>query len=111
MGGLARWSSVRSNSCDWRARIERHPSSAANNSAMPISATYQLSTSQSSQEPDAGVAGAALAGSRSEEHTFELQSLAYLVCRLLLEKKKKKQKQNKHTKQQQQRHTATILKQ
>src|SRR3989441_9388970 len=29
---------------------------------------------------------------RSEEHTSELQSLAYLVCRLLLEKKK-----NKHT--------------
>src|SRR5687767_15587447 len=31
------------------------------------------------------VAGAA----RSEEHTSELQSLAYLVCRLLLEKKKR----------------------
>src|SRR3989441_6612485 len=29
---------------------------------------------------------------RSEEHTSELQSLAYLVCRLLLEKKKKKEK-------------------
>src|SRR2546425_1615282 len=27
---------------------------------------------------------------RSEEHTSELQSLAYLVCRLLLEKKKKR---------------------
>src|SRR5687767_15390683 len=26
---------------------------------------------------------------RSEEHTSELQSLAYLVCRLLLEKKKR----------------------
>src|SRR2546425_8078878 len=33
---------------------------------------------------------AALVGlPRSEEHTSELQSLAYLVCRLLLEKKKK----------------------
>src|SRR3989441_4467050 len=31
-----------------------------------------------------------LLGQRSEEHTSELQSLAYLVCRLLLEKKKKK---------------------
>src|SRR5205823_6408119 len=31
---------------------------------------------------------------RSEEHTSELQSLAYLVCRLLLEKKK--QTQNNH---------------
>src|SRR2546425_4534030 len=29
---------------------------------------------------------------RSEEHTSELQSLAYLVCRLLLEKKKKEKK-------------------
>src|SRR5687767_15521720 len=28
------------------------------------------------------------AENRSEEHTSELQSLAYLVCRLLLEKKK-----------------------
>src|SRR5205823_12227944 len=33
----------------------------------------------------------ALGASRSEEHTSELQSLAYLVCRLLLEKKKKYQ--------------------
>src|SRR5437763_7729079 len=31
-----------------------------------------------------------LAASRSEEHTSELQSPMYLVCRLLLEKKKKK---------------------
>src|SRR5947209_12040238 len=29
-------------------------------------------------------------GPRSEEHTSELQSRQYLVCRLLLEKKKKK---------------------
>src|SRR2546425_6130550 len=29
-----------------------------------------------------------IGGARSEEHTSELQSLAYLVCRLLLEKKK-----------------------
>src|SRR2546422_5261715 len=29
-------------------------------------------------------------GSRSEEHTSELQSRLHLVCRLLLEKKKKK---------------------
>src|SRR2546423_8547598 len=29
-----------------------------------------------------------LRAQRSEEHTSELQSLAYLVCRLLLEKKK-----------------------
>src|SRR2546425_8723721 len=35
------------------------------------------------------VAGEEALGLRSEEHTSELQSLAYLVCRLLLEKKKK----------------------
>src|SRR2546425_4866972 len=33
---------------------------------------------------------ASIERTRSEEHTSELQSLAYLVCRLLLEKKKKK---------------------
>src|SRR2546425_1652111 len=32
-------------------------------------------------------------GKRSEEHTSELQSLAYLVCRLLLEKKKLEREQ------------------
>src|SRR2546425_8953262 len=36
-----------------------------------------------------------LASYRSEEHTSELQSLAYLVCRLLLEKKKKKKDDRK----------------
>src|SRR5438445_7362196 len=35
---------------------------------------------------------------RSEEHTSELQSRQYLVCRLLLEKKKKKKKINKKSK-------------
>src|SRR3989441_7165708 len=35
--------------------------------------------------------GRAVHDARSEEHTSELQSLAYLVCRLLLEKKKKTQ--------------------
>src|SRR5229473_6309008 len=34
-----------------------------------------------------GVGWAKGADTRSEEHTSELQSLAYLVCRLLLEKK------------------------
>ena len=34
---------------------------------------------------------AELAGYRSEEHTSELQSPMYLVCRLLLEKKKSEQ--------------------
>src|SRR5258707_11079312 len=34
--------------------------------------------------------GGSAAASRSEEHTSELQSRQYLVCRLLLEKKKKR---------------------
>src|SRR5438445_2624809 len=33
---------------------------------------------------------------RSEEHTSELQSRQYLVCRLLLEKKKKKKTKRKN---------------
>src|SRR2546425_5733149 len=33
---------------------------------------------------------------RSEEHTSELQSLAYLVCRLLLEKKKRHKRRTFH---------------
>src|SRR2546425_8490897 len=47
-------------------------------------------------DPDEVVLGERLQlDPRSEEHTSELQSLAYLVCRLLLEKKKKKV--NKYT--------------
>src|SRR3712207_7365942 len=37
------------------------------------------------------------AAPRSEEHTSELQSRQYLVCRLLLEKKKKTEKCKIHT--------------
>src|SRR5947209_10113383 len=37
-------------------------------------------------------------GRRSEEHTSELQSRQYLVCRLLLEKKKQKRKKKCHNK-------------
>src|SRR5258707_11985027 len=39
---------------------------------------------------------AAAARHRSEEHTSELQSRQYLVCRLLLEKKKTKAKRRSH---------------
>src|SRR5437763_5559773 len=37
---------------------------------------------------------------RSEEHTSELQSPMYLVCRLLLEKKKKKNRKKYHNSKQ-----------
>src|SRR3712207_6858870 len=41
-------------------------------------------------DADRGQRGTGLAGpQRSEEHTSELQSRQYLVCRLLLEKKKR----------------------
>src|SRR2546425_5616699 len=60
-------------------------------------ATLARKLSGTSTQPDAGLIIAATAKElfgwdacniRSEEHTSELQSLAYLVCRLLLEKKK-----------------------
>src|SRR2546425_4394512 len=55
--------------------------------SIPLRATSDLAA-------DSGmrlVAGIAFGlATRSEEHTSELQSLAYLVCRLLLEKKKNK---------------------
>src|SRR3712207_7828397 len=40
-------------------------------------------------EKTLGLVGLGHVGTRSEEHTSELQSRQYLVCRLLLEKKKK----------------------
>src|SRR3712207_8850454 len=46
-------------------------------------AVYRAKRSAESHSP------ATTSGTRSEEHTSELQSRQYLVCRLLLEKKKK----------------------
>src|SRR3989441_2173598 len=45
-------------------------------------------TSAAERRAHRGGCGRRPLGGRSEEHTSELQSLAYLVCRLLLEKKK-----------------------
>src|SRR5499425_3600496 len=47
-----------------------------------------------------GDGGGCRYGARSEEHTSELQSPMYLVCRLLLEKKKKQTDKETTTKQQ-----------
>src|SRR3712207_7503670 len=47
---------------------------------------------ETTQENDHIDADGARGGARSEEHTSELQSRQYLVCRLLLEKKKKNKK-------------------
>src|SRR2546425_4156026 len=48
---------------------------------------FRLKRPRGAAPPDATIRE-----NRSEEHTSELQSLAYLVCRLLLEKKKKKKR-------------------
>src|SRR6185437_16982620 len=53
--------------------------------ALPILANCSTRSGASAAEVTAGPRRPR----RSEEHTSELQSLAYLVCRLLLEKKKK----------------------
>src|SRR5205823_14096804 len=71
--------------------------------ALPISALVYNFQSKSCVEQVAGSGNAFVVHDvklsnfkrrcdRSEEHTSELQSLAYLVCRLLLEKKKKNTK-------------------
>src|SRR5205823_11662051 len=60
----------------------REPGIAAPTAA-PLRDEQRVPGAQQFAEQGAGV-------SRSEEHTSELQSLAYLVCRLLLEKKNQK---------------------
>src|SRR3712207_7102755 len=58
--------------------------------AAPTSTTTTTaapSTTTTAPEVDGIVVKPPPAGSRSEEHTSELQSRQYLVCRLLLEKK------------------------
>src|SRR2546425_7928520 len=51
--------------------------------------TCESPISPSSSALGTRAATESMTSTRSEEHTSELQSLAYLVCRLLLEKKKK----------------------
>ena len=61
-----------------------------NNAVLALSAPDFIA---SPNEPNSAVI---FGTSRSEEHTSELQSPMYIVCRLLLEKKKtKKQKKTK----------------
>src|SRR3712207_9216519 len=52
------------------------------------STTMPMTPSASATSPRATQPHTSLADVRSEEHTSELQSRQYLVCRLLLEKKK-----------------------
>src|SRR5699024_12286757 len=60
----------------WRVRSRRRPAPARRTCSRPARSWWRCSCSCSD-------------GSRSEEHTSELQSRFDLVCRLLLEKKKK----------------------
>src|SRR2546425_6365629 len=76
----------------------------------PRSTLFPYTTLFRSQAPAASPGSRRLAGRtrscpssrptrrRSEEHTSELQSLAYLVCRLLLEKKKRRHDKWNHLK-------------
>src|SRR3712207_7964052 len=57
-------------------------------STSPISCPNRAATLSGRSSCTRGVVGTSAASGRSEEHTSELQSRQYLVCRLLLEKKK-----------------------
>src|SRR5437763_8562793 len=80
--------------CDARAPTATHTLSL--HDALPISGTdvsdrsdeYALLAVQGPRSLERLEQSRALHGQRSEEHTSELQSPMYLVCRLLLEKKK-----------------------
>src|SRR3712207_7191246 len=54
-----------------------------------IPATIDISVVLPQPEGPTSMVSSPAGSSRSEEHTSELQSRQYLVCRLLLEKKKK----------------------
>src|SRR3712207_7967381 len=72
----------------WRAAIRAaaSPSACRGGAAQRRARPPQCAPSSDSS---AGNAGLTDRPARSEEHTSELQSRQYLVCRLLLEKKKK----------------------
>src|SRR5687767_15704935 len=62
----------------------------AGSSRAAVTTRGSLRLAETPGEPSRTRRAARDRSSRSEEHTSELQSLAYLVCRLLLEKKKKR---------------------
>src|SRR3712207_7391425 len=77
-----------------RARLRMHPVAVAK--IIQEQAGIQVVAHVSCRDRNiiglqADLLSAAALGVRSEEHTSELQSRQYLVCRLLLEKKKKQQ--------------------
>src|SRR3712207_7085898 len=77
--------------CSWPATVNVRPSTV---SSAPCSAPEPMSPKIRSRAAAVTTGPISLCGSRSEEHTSELQSRQYLVCRLLLEKKKKERHKN-----------------
>src|SRR2546425_7270218 len=71
-------------------RLMATPRYDSRNSRIPIANGRASAEPPSARHSQTATANVAMGTGRSEEHTSELQSLAYLVCRLLLEKKKKK---------------------
>src|SRR2546425_7885067 len=67
-------------------RVEPVPNNVVSDSGRVVAYTDQEMARLEAE----GLAHLDAIATRSEEHTSELQSLAYLVCRLLLEKKKKR---------------------
>src|SRR5205823_12137969 len=70
------------------ARARSYASRGERPSAIPHGVVCLMIAHATASEPAQGATAPTAASTRSEEHTSELQSLAYLVCRLLLEKKK-----------------------
>src|SRR2546425_6251004 len=103
---MGTWSSVAARSASRRARatqssiVASRTGTNGTTSVAPIrgcSPVWRERSIRSVATRMAASAASTLASggaTRSEEHTSELQSLAYLVCRLLLEKKKKQKKES-----------------
>src|SRR3989441_5517211 len=87
--GVTRWCEC-ANALDVRSPVSKAPLCARLKQHTRIpNRLLKNSSCRHSEEPPRLRSGQAKATrNRSEEHTSELQSLAYLVCRLLLEKKK-----------------------
>src|SRR5437764_11229743 len=76
----------------FRSRMEASPS----RSSMRAPRPWLAPRSPAPPPPRSTVTTRAETRTRSEEHTSELQSPMYLVCRLLLEKKKDNEHKNIH---------------
>src|SRR6476620_56763 len=73
----------------------------------PYTTLFRSATAPTCSSRPACPPTARRSASRSEEHTSELQSRQYLVCRLLLEKKKNKKKRYIKTKKKKQKNNIT----